>query len=242
MKDRLYIKPFIAAAMMLLAGLILIVLGFVRSGDANMNNYALAAFGLLLVIAGVIISVMYGALEKRYRRLLREGPLLRYTLKAEAHRAQIQKNIDELKSKNKALLFVMLFFCALFAIILPIFVEEKLIMIAICLGLGVFLAMAAWGITAYRARKLQRGGEEVILGRGGAYLEGSFHAWDMPETRITALRYVPPSKPGKMGKLAIEYTAQSIPAPLIETIVLLIPEELADRMPGVIQALEEAHG
>ena len=242
MKDRLYIKPLIAAATMLVAGVILMILGFVRSGDANMNNYALAAFGLLLVIAGVIISVMYGALEKRYRRLLREGPLLRYTLKAETNQAQIQKNIDELKSKNKALLFVMLFFCVLFAIILPIFVEEKLIMIAICLGLGAFLAMAALGITAYRVRKLQRGGEEVILGRGGAYLEGSFHAWDIPETSITALRYAPPSNPGKMGKLAIEYTAQSIPAPLIETIVLLIPDELADRMPGVIQALEEARG
>ena len=96
MKDRLIIKPFIVAATMLVAGLILIVLGFARSGNANMNNYALATFGLLLVIAGAITSVMYGALERRYRRLLRERPLLHYTLKAEAHQAQIKKNIDEL--------------------------------------------------------------------------------------------------------------------------------------------------
>lgn len=238
MKDRLFIKPFIVAAIMLVAGVILITLGFARSGDANMNNYALAAFGLLLVLAGVITSVMYGALERRYRRLLREGPLMRYTLKADAHQKQIQKNVDELKSKNKALLFVMLFFCFLFAIILPFFVEEKLTMIAICLGLGAFLTIAAWIITSYRIRKLRKGGEEVILGRGGAYLEGSFHAWDMPETGITGLDYEPSTKPGKMGKLTIEYTAQSIPAPLTETIVLLIPDELEDQIPGVLQVLE----
>lgn len=238
MKDRLIIKPFIVAATMLVAGLILIILGFARSGDANMNNYALAAFGLLLVIAGIVTFAMYAAVEKRYKRLLKEKPLLRYTLKVEAHQKQIQKNVDELKSKNKALLFVMLFFCVLFAVILPFFVEEKLVMIAICLGLGAFLSIAAWIITSYRVRKLQRGGEEVILGRGGAYLEGSFHAWDMPETGITNLDYEPSNMPGKMGKLKIEYTAQSIPAPLTETIVLLIPDEMADQMPGVILALE----
>ena len=240
MKDRLIIKPFIVAATMLVAGLILIVLGFARSGNANMNNYALATFGLLLVIAGAITSVMYGALERRYRRLLRERPLLHYTLKAEAHQAQIKKNIDELKSKNKALLFVMLFFCVLFAIILPFFVEEKLVMIAICLGFGAFLSIVAWIITSYRVRKLRKGGEEVILGRGGAYLEGSFHAWDMPETGITNLSYEPSTIPGNIGKLTIEYTAQSIPAPLTETIVLLIPGELEHQIPGVLRALEEA--
>lgn len=236
-KERLHTKPFITAGVLLLVGIILMALGFIRGDDPGMNNYALAAFGLLFLIVAIVTLVMYWAIEKRYRNLLHEEPLLRYTLKAEAHQTQIQKNIDELKSKNKALLFVMLFFCVLFAVILPFFVEEKLTMIAICLGLGAFLTLAAWVITAYRVRKLKRGGEEVILGRGGAYLEGSFHAWDMPETSITNLSYEPSTELGKMGKLTIEYTAQSVPAPLTETIVLLIPDELDNRMPGVIQAL-----
>ncbi len=236
-KERLHTIPFITAGVFLLAGIILMALGFLRGDDPSMNNYALAAFGLLFLIVAAVIFAMYWAIEKRYRNLLREEPLLRYTLKAEAHKAHIEKNIEELKSKNKALLFVMLFFCILFAIILPFFVEEKLTMIAICLGLGAFLTLAAWVITAYRVRKLKRGGEEVILGRGGAFLEGSFHAWDMPGTGITGLEYEPSTMPGKMGKLTIEYTAQSIPAPLTETIVLLIPDGLDNRMPAVIQAL-----
>jgi len=239
-KDLLHRKPFITAGVMLLAGIILMVLGFAVIRDPNMNHYALGAFGVLLLIASAVTFLMYGRLERQYQRLLREAPLLRYTLKAENHQAQIKKNITELKMKNKALLLVMLFFCVLFAIILPFFVEEKLLMIAICLGLAAFLALAAWAITSYRVHKLQRGGDEVILGRGGVYLEGAFHAWDMPETGITDLLYEPSSSLGKMGQLKIEYTAGSIPAPLTEAIVLLIPPEVQDEIPRVLQALEES--
>ena len=238
-KERLHTKPFLMAGLFLLAGIILISLGFIPGSSSNMNNYAFAAFGLLFLIVAAVTFAMYNSLEKRYHKLLQEEPLLRYTLKAEAHQTQIQKNVNELKSKNKALLFVMLFFCSLFAIILPFFVEEKLLMVTICLGLGAFLSLAAWVVTSNRVRKLQRGGEEVILGRGGAFLEGSFHAWDMPETGITDLLFEPSTSPGMMGKLKMEYTAQSSPAPLTETIVLLIPHELEDRIPGVLQVLEE---
>ncbi len=239
-KQRLHTKPFITAGVFLLAGVILMALGFLRKGDPGMNNYALGAFGLLFLIVAAVTFAMYGTVEKRYRRLLREELLLRYTLPEGSHRTQTEKNIAELRMKNKALLAVMLFFCGLFAIILPFFVEEKLVMVAICLGLGGFLTLAAWIITSYRVRKMLRGGEEVILGRGGAYLEGSFHIWDMPETGITSLLYEPPASAGMPGQLKIGYTAQSIPAPLTETIVLLIPRELEDKIPGVLRALEEA--
>ena len=241
-KQRLHTIPFITAGVFLLAGIALMMIGLMMADGQDMNGYALGAFGLLFVITAAVTFAMYSSLEKRYRDLLREEPLLRYTLNAEAQQAQIKKNMAELKAKNKALLMVMLFFCALFAIILPFFVEEKIIMIFICLGLGAFLAMAAWVITAYRLRKLQRGGEEVILGRGGAYLDGSFHAWNMPGTGITALHYKSPASTGMMGQLKIEYTAQSIPASLKETIILLIPNELEGKIPGVLQALNDTRG
>ena len=238
-RDRLHTKPFITAGVLMLAGIILVILGFSGSGDADMNQYALAAFGLMLFIAGAVTFVMYGALEKRYGRLLREKPLLRYTLHGDMQKAQAEKNINELKAKNKALLTIMLFFCGLFAVILPFFVEEKLVMILICLGLGVFLSLAAWVITAYRVRKMRAGGEEVILGRGGAYVAGAFHAWDMPETFISDLSWQPPEVQGEMGRLKIEYTALSIPAPLTESITLLVPPEMEADIPGALAALEE---
>ncbi len=235
----LHKKPFVTAGVFLLAGIVLVALGFFRSGDPSMNNYALGAFGLLFLIVAAVTFAIYGAMEKRYRNLLREEPLLRYILPEEGRRTQSDKNVAELRMKNKALLTVMLFFCGLFAVVLPFFVEEKLLMIGICLGIGAFLALAAWTITSYRVRKLRRGGKEVILGRGGAYLEGAFHAWDMPGTGITDLAYEPPSWKGKPGELRIEYTAQALPAPLTEIITLLIPRELEDKIPMVLQALEE---
>ncbi len=239
---RLHTKPFITAGVFLLAGIVLVALGFILNGDPSMSNYALAAFGLLFLIVAAVTFAMYGAMEKRYRKLLREAPLLRYTLPEEGRRAQTEKNAAELKMKNKALLTVMLFFCGLFAVVLPFFVEEKLLMAGICLGLGAFLSLAAWIITSCRVRKMRRGGEEVILGRGGAFLNGSFHAWDMPGTGITDLAYEAPAGKGKPGELRIEYAAEAHPAPVTETLILQIPGDLADRMPGVLQALEEARG
>lgn len=235
-KERLHTKPFITAGGFLAAGVILIALGFLLSDDPGMNNYPLAAFGLLFLIVAAVTFVMYGAIEKRYRNLLREGPLLRYSLPAEARQEQVQQNIDEIRSNNKALLMVMLFFCVLFAGILPIFVEKKLLLAAIC------LALAAWAVTSYRVRKLQSGGEGVILSRGGAFLEGAFHTWDLPGAGVTGLEYTPPGPGEAPGRLRIEYAAEAHPVSVTEAIVLLVPGELEERMPEVLQALEAVHG
>ena len=241
-KHMLHKKPFITAGVFLLSGIILIALGFASGGGPNMNNYALAAFGILFLIVSAVTFFMYAALEKKYRSLLKEEPLLRYSLRTADHQEQIIKNIAELKAKNKSMLTVMLFFCVLFAVILPFFVEEGLLMIGICLGLGAFLLIAERLVTAYRVRKLCRGGEEVILGRGGAYLESAFHAWSLPGTKLTSLSYEPPVEQGRLGELMLTYSAAAGPAPRKETIILLIPPGLVKEIPRVIQGLEEVRG
>ena len=53
--------------------------------------------------------------------------------------------------------------------------------------------------TAYWVHKKQRGGEEVVLGRGGAYLEGALPAWDMPGTAITEIAYETPQNPQRQA-------------------------------------------
>lgn len=78
----------------------------------------------------------------------------------------------------------------------------------------------------------------MILGRGGAYLHGAFHAWDMPDTTITELLYEPPEAPENMGTLRIEYTAQAGPTPLRETLIFLIPPVLEREIPGILKELE----
>lgn len=241
-KQHLYTKPYITAGVFMALGLGLMALGFLFQGDADMNNYALGAFGLLALLLGVIIFIVYGKQEQEFRKLLGEKPLLRAALQAESSRAQAEKNIREKKAKNKALLLVMLFFCALFAVILPFFVAEKLLMAVICLAIGAFLALFAFVITAYRAHKMRKGGDMVILGRNGAFLHGTFHAWNLPGTAITNLFYTPPGAPGQPGELKISYTAPAYPAPMSETLILLIPKELEKDIPGVLAELDGIRG
>ncbi len=236
----LYRKPFIVAGCFLGLGIGMMAVGGVL-GNSNMDFFAMALFGLLFVITGIVTFAMYGAMDRRWRRLMGGEPLLRYTLDNEKTQKAKEKNVRELRGQNKALLTVMLFFCVLFAVVLPFFVEEKLIMVLICLGLGAFLTLSAWLITAYRVRKLKRGGSEVILSRGGAYLNGEFHSWDMPGTSISSIGYQPPGRgKGALGELRIEYAAEGGPVPQSQTIILLVPAELDARMPEVLRALEGA--
>ena len=111
-----------------------------------------------------------------------------------------------------------------------------------CMAASAFLALAAWLITSYRVRKIRRSGDEVILGRGGAFLNGSFHAWNMPGAGITDLAYEPPGGKQEPGELRIEYAAGIHPAPVTETLILQIPAELEDKIPRVLQALDEGRG
>ena len=100
-KQRLHTIPFITAGVFLLAGIALMLIGLMMADGQDMNGYALGAFGLLFVITAAVTFAMYSSLEKRYRDLLREEPLLRYTLNAEAQQAQIKKNMAEIKAKTR---------------------------------------------------------------------------------------------------------------------------------------------
>ncbi|MHC1787818.1 MAG: hypothetical protein AB9880_12245 [Christensenellales bacterium] len=235
-------KPFITAALFLLAGIMMMAAGALLARGGEMGYYALAVFGLLFAITGLVTFALYGALARRARQILRGEPLLHYQMDEASRRIACEKNIREIREANKALLRVMLLFCGLFAIVLPFFVEERLLMVLICLGLAAFLTLAALIITAYRMRKVRRGGAEVILTRGGALLADAFHAWDLPGTGLQDFELLKPEAPSGLHTLSITYTADAGPTPPSQTIVLMIPSDLAPRLPGVLAALEEVRG
>ena len=87
-----------------------------------------------------------------------------------------------LKSDNKAKLLIMLFFCGLFAVVLPFLFEDGYLFIYICLGIAAFLTLSALVLTWYGVRRLRQGNSEFILSLNGAYALGGYYAWNMPGT------------------------------------------------------------
>lgn len=100
-KQRLHTILFIMAGVFLLAGISLMMIGLIMADRQDMNGYAFGAFGLLFVITAAVTFAMYSSLEKRYRDLLREEPLLRYTLNAEAGRLRSKRTWRNLKQKTR---------------------------------------------------------------------------------------------------------------------------------------------
>jgi hypothetical protein len=232
-------KPYRTALVFLIAGLGMVGGGFIlENRTGNMGFYALVMLGILALITAAAIYGVYRALDKRYQHAMGGEPLLRFTLEGARLRDAVQKNIAEIKAKNKAILFVMLFFCALAALVLPFFFEDGYLFVFIGAGMGIFLALAAFVITKYRVKKLRNGTSEFVLAKGGAIIAGEFHAWDMPGASVTRLEYKTAEKRGDgMGRLEITYQAAAVSGTPAEKVIFPIPEEHADKIPAILDAL-----
>lgn len=240
---RLYKKPFITSVIFLTAGLVMVTGGFILADyTVSMDYYAMVMVGIFCFITGSVILFMYGKLEKQYQNILYNNPLLHFTVDNKYLKHNIDKSIKDIKSQNKATLFIMLFFCVLVAVVLPFFFEDGYLFIFIGLGLGVFLTSAEIIITHFRVNKLKNGTNEFILTGDNAYVSGEFHSWNMPGTSLTMINFVPPDVKNDLpGRLEITYYAVSYPAPLKQKINIPVPIDLVYRIPEVIQILQQKY-
>lgn len=236
----LYRKPYGVAGIFFVTGLAMIIAGMILV-QQEMDWAALIPSGLLVSIGGAVIFFKFRAQAKRYRSLFTEEPLLRYTMSDENKRKAAEKNIEEIRGQNKTLLLIMLFFCVVFAVLMPLLVEEKLLMVLIFVGLAAVLSLAAWLITSYRVCKQRRASGEVILARHGVFAGGDFHCWEMPGASLRTVEYKPPGKKEDLeGVLRLGYRVAAYPASNQQTVILLIPPEYDARMPAVLRALRQS--
>ena len=237
-----YKKPFIVALVFFVAGILMVAGGFYLAGlTGSMGYYALVAFGVLALITAIVTYFMYRRLEREYQRTLGGDPVLRFTVDASLLAENIERSVKELKSENRTKLFVMLVFCALFAIVLPFFFEDGYLFVYICAGIAVFLSAAALLLTVYGVRRLRKGDNEFILSTNGAYVSGEYHSWGMPGTSLTGIRYQPPAEE-EPGLIEIEYTAASIPAEAAVKFSIPVPLDQAPKAEEVVRALEQRAG
>lgn len=236
-KVRIYTKPYITGAAFLLVGLAGLLWGL-RISEKYMDGYALVLFSGLFMLTGAIIFVLYAKLERKYRKAL-EAPLLYYTLGAGEYDRSAWLSAMEIKSSNRLMLFVMLFFCGLLAVFGLFLPEDGYIVTLIALGLGVFLALAQWIITAFRVKKLRRGNHLVVLAKGGAYTGGEFHSWQMPGTSLVSAEYKKePAGSPLAGVIEIRYRVVTPPTARTVTCTVPVP---AGREAEARAAVETVH-
>jgi hypothetical protein len=238
----LHRKPFMVALFLFLAAVALMIWGWYRSGPlSDSNGFGLFFIGFFLVITAVIIAAVYLGQERQYRRAVRQ-PLLIYQLDPAWSEAAVAKNSAEIKGQNKIMLLVMLFFCALLAIIGLFLGEDGLLFSLIAVCLGAFLTLSAWLITVYRIHKLKAGGHFVLLGLDGALVSGQFHAWSMLGARLDRLSYEPadPSA-GRPGDLFIVYSAPGRYGRTTASLHLLVPPDREPEALAAMQQLRQKH-
>lgn len=233
-----YKKPFLTALSFLLLGFGLLLAGILlEAGTRSMDYYAMAAFGVFFLTAGLVTFAVYLRMEKEYRKTAGGRPLLRYTVGGQELQKGVKRQEKELRAQNRGLLTVMLFFCVLFGVVLPFFVEEGRIMVYICAGLAVFLILAERIITSYRVRKLHGSTGEYILTPNGVFSGSDFHAWNVPGTALTGADYTPAAEEEETGTLTVTYTAAGLAGPQKEKVLLPIPKALEKEIPKVLAAL-----
>jgi len=226
----LHRRPFIVSGLFALLSAGVIALGIYRLNvlsDFDAPGYIL--MGILLLVTALTIAVIYGLQEKQFRKAMRQ-PLMVYTLDPVWLKEIIAKNSAEIRGQNKVMLLVMVFFCALMAIIFLFLGEDGRMVSLVMVGLAAFLALAAWLITQYRIGKLKKGGQHVLLSPDGVLFLGQFHTWALPGGRLDQVAYDPPvPERGQAGVFELVYSLPGRFSRNRAVLHVLVPPELDEQ-------------
>ena len=188
-----YKKPFITSSVFFVLSLVMMYFGWTK-GEDDMNFFVLFAGGIFFAIIALVTFFVYLGLEQKLKRLLtKDGILLNYEVSPDLLQEATRQKGEEIKGVNKGLLFIILGFCALFAIFAPMIIdgddEEQMLFRLICIGIGVFMTLAYVIVTSYRVHKLKHANGRVVLARGAALVMGEFHCWDLPLYRLESSEF-----------------------------------------------------
>jgi hypothetical protein len=240
---RVYSKPIRVGWILTLIGVLGGITGIVLADRTKESGFfALLAFGVLLVITGLVTVGVYGAMERGVRRVFSdEAPLLKFSMSGADYAAFAKAEAEEIGSANKASLFIALFFCALVAVIGSfVMAHDGYLMFFIGAGLAFFLTGSAWVITKYRIHKLMRGDKEVVLTSKGAFVGSQFHTWSAPATFLSGASYFSPGEYEGCARALLRITYNALNGTLITpyTFVIVVPQRLEDQARAAAAVLQ----
>ena len=175
--------------------------------DGFEGGFALATFGLLILIGGIVTAILFSRLGRRYDQILSDkAPLARWTYSDEEWRAYTEAE-HKTDTRDRWTLVgiisaIALFFGVLFAIFAP---EGGVYVLLSMLGLIALVSLTAF-ITSrqnYRRNVLHKG--EALISSEGIILNGQLHAWNVIGARLERVDYIELAPP----LLEFEYSAVS---------------------------------
>lgn len=243
MRKMVYGKALKTGGILTLIGLVGIIAG-IRLGGSTGNDgfFAIAAFGALLVISGLVTIGVYAAMELGVSRAFKaSAPLLRFTITAEDYAAYAVAQAEEIRSANKMSLVIALICCGLMAIGGPFLAKrDGIIYTFVGIGLALFLACVFWIATKYRINKLNTADKEVILTLDSAYVGGQFHIWKLPVSFLSEAVYFGAGEyensPHAVIRIIYNAFTKTITTPY--TILIPVPSGMEEKAKTAVQALK----
>lgn len=236
--ERLYRRPMITATVLLLIGLGSLLSGFYYADLLNESNYyALAVLGFVLIISAAVTFLVYGSLERKFRSAISGKALLDYSVPEIVYGVISGTSSEDIRKGNRALLYIMLAFCAILAVLGPLIADDGILMTFIALGIALFLTVSEFLITRYRVGRLRTGSRRVVLSECGAFVCGEFHTWCGISLKLLDVEQITDIAPvDGFSLIRIRYQALTLPGPSVYSVVVPVP---SDQTENVIASLTE---
>jgi hypothetical protein len=241
MKSNPQKKVAIWALVVALVGLFL-MFGPIGFGwlDGFGGGFALAAFGLLIMITGIITAVLFFRMGNRYDRILSDkNPLARWTYSDEEWRAYSEADY-KIDRKNRWTLVGIIsafaiFFGALFAIVDP---EAGIYVLYTMLGLIALVSLTAFLTSRQNYRRNVKHKGEALIAGDGIILNGQLHAWNVIGSRLDRVDRIEGTPP----MVEFEYSAPSRNGRDSYTVRVPIPSGQEKSAHDIVQFFHDALG
>jgi hypothetical protein len=208
--------------------------------DGFGGGFALAAFGLIIMIAGITTAVLFFRLAKRYDFILSDkNPLAHWTYSDTEWRAFTEADY-KIDKKNRWILVGIisafaLFFGIVFAIVDP---EAGIYVLFVMLGLIVLVSITAFLTSQQNYRHNVRHKGETLIASEGIILNGQLHAWNVIGSRLERVDYMEEAPP----MIEFEYSAISRNGRDSYTVRVPIPSGQEKGARDIVQFFKDAIG
>ncbi len=189
-------KPgLIAGAMLIVVGALLLVVPSLAGVDMMDVGYALAFFGLFLLISGFVTLWIFLVRYRSVQRILSGQDLLaRWSYDPEEGQRLARDAFDERVAGNRSLFWitaVLIVVIGFFVLVWPMIRGEDLIwqVVAAYFGLIPVLGLVAWLAPRLEYRQALREANEVFIARTGVYVRGALHTWKQIGSGLERVTY-----------------------------------------------------